>query len=62
MQTDAFNEPNLRDQLSEANLSFPIIVKPQIACGVGDAHNMVIWFLFQEQYSDQFHVVDSRKV
>lgn len=59
MQIDAFNEPNLRDQLSEANLSFPIIVKPQIACGVGDAHNMVIWILFQ-QY--QFHVVDSRKV
>ncbi|KAG6503368.1 hypothetical protein ZIOFF_035680 [Zingiber officinale] len=45
---DAFNEPNLRDQLSEANLSFPIIVKPQIACGVGDAHNMALVFKFED--------------
>ncbi|URD84384.1 Inositol 1, 3, 4-trisphosphate 5/6-kinase [Musa troglodytarum] len=33
LKIDNFHEPNLRDQLSEANLSFPIIVKPQIACG-----------------------------
>ncbi|WOL17888.1 inositol-tetrakisphosphate 1-kinase 6 isoform X1 [Canna indica] len=43
-----FCEPNLRDQLSEANLSFPIIVKPQIACGVGDAHNMALVFKFED--------------
>ncbi|XP_042393302.1 inositol-tetrakisphosphate 1-kinase 6-like [Zingiber officinale] len=48
LKIDAFNEPNLRDQLSEANLSFPIIVKPQIACGVGDAHNMALVFKFED--------------
>ncbi|URD77643.1 Inositol 1, 3, 4-trisphosphate 5/6-kinase [Musa troglodytarum] len=45
---DNFHEPNLRDQLSEANLSFPIIVKPQIACGVGDAHSMALVFKFED--------------
>ncbi|KAK8966071.1 Inositol-tetrakisphosphate 1-kinase 4 [Platanthera guangdongensis] len=32
------------DQLSEAKLSFPMIVKPQVACGVADAHNMALVF------------------
>ncbi|URD84382.1 Inositol 1, 3, 4-trisphosphate 5/6-kinase [Musa troglodytarum] len=48
LKIDNFHEPNLRDQLSEANLSFPIIVKPQIACGVGDAHSMALVFKFED--------------
>ncbi|XP_038990410.1 inositol-tetrakisphosphate 1-kinase 6 isoform X2 [Phoenix dactylifera] len=42
------HEPSLRDRLLEANLSFPLIVKPQIACGVADAHNMALVFRFED--------------
>lgn len=42
LQVDNYDYTSLQDQLSEAKLSFPMIVKPQVACGVADAHNMVI--------------------
>ncbi|KAG8042827.1 hypothetical protein GUJ93_ZPchr0676g2752 [Zizania palustris] len=38
----------LQKQLAEANLSFPLIVKPQVACGVADAHNMALIFKIEE--------------
>jgi hypothetical protein len=40
-QVDNFHNSELDKHLVEANLSFPLIVKPQVACGVADAHNMV---------------------
>lgn len=40
-QVDNFHDGELDKHLAEANLSFPLIVKPQVACGVADAHNMV---------------------
>lgn len=46
VQVDNFHNSELRQQLSQANLQFPVIVKPQVACGVADAHNMVLTFLF----------------
>nr|XP_019704145.1 inositol-tetrakisphosphate 1-kinase 6 isoform X2 [Elaeis guineensis] len=48
LKVDIFHDPSLRDRLLEANLSFPIIVKPQIACGVADAHNMALVFKFED--------------
>jgi len=42
VQVDNFHNPKLRGQLAEAKLLFPVIVKPQVACGVADAHNMVL--------------------
>ncbi|XP_059655707.1 inositol 1,3,4-trisphosphate 5/6-kinase 4 isoform X2 [Cornus florida] len=44
LKVDNFNEPNLVQRLSEAKLSLPCIVKPQVACGVADAHSMAIVF------------------
>lgn len=41
MQVNNFNELDLVQRLSEAKLSLPSIVKPQVACGVASAHNMV---------------------
>jgi hypothetical protein len=41
MQVNGFNDPDLAQSLSEAKLSLPSIVKPQVACGVADAHSMV---------------------
>lgn len=41
MQVDSFNDHDLVQRLSEAKLSLPSIVKPQVACGVANAHNMV---------------------
>lgn len=41
MQVNDFNESDLAQRLSEAKLSFPCMVKPQVACGVADAHGMV---------------------
>ncbi|KAM3276820.1 hypothetical protein ACQJBY_044922 [Aegilops geniculata] len=43
-----FNGSELQKQLAEANLSFPLIVKPQVACGVADAHNMALVFQIEE--------------
>ena len=45
MQVINFSGSELQKQLAEANLSFPLIVKPQVACGVADAHNMVAYCL-----------------
>ncbi|XP_058103469.1 inositol 1,3,4-trisphosphate 5/6-kinase 4-like [Magnolia sinica] len=38
---DNFHEQNLAERLLEAQLYFPNIVKPQVACGVADAHSML---------------------
>lgn len=46
MQVDNFNEAILVQKLSEAKLTLPCIVKPQVACGVSDAHKMVSIYLF----------------
>ncbi|XP_038888640.1 inositol 1,3,4-trisphosphate 5/6-kinase 4 [Benincasa hispida] len=43
-----FNEANLVQKLSEAKLSLPCIVKPQVACGVSDAHKMAIIFYVED--------------
>ncbi|KAL5733701.1 hypothetical protein ACOSQ2_033393 [Xanthoceras sorbifolium] len=44
LKVNDFNDPDLTQRLSEAKLSFPCIVKPQVACGVADAHSMAIVF------------------
>ncbi|GAB4858956.1 hypothetical protein Ancab_010428 [Ancistrocladus abbreviatus] len=51
LKVDNFNEPNLIKRLSDAKLSLPSIVKPQVACGVADAHSMAIVFRV-EDYKD----------
>uniref|UniRef100_A0ACD5YFY2 Uncharacterized protein n=1 Tax=Avena sativa TaxID=4498 RepID=A0ACD5YFY2_AVESA len=43
-----FHGSELQKQMAEANLSFPVIVKPQVACGVADAHNMALVFQIEE--------------
>ncbi|XP_065860869.1 inositol 1,3,4-trisphosphate 5/6-kinase 4 isoform X2 [Euphorbia lathyris] len=48
LKVDNFNELDLVKLLPEANLSLPSIVKPQIACGVADAHSMAIVFRVQD--------------
>nr|CAB3453980.1 unnamed protein product [Digitaria exilis] len=45
---DSFRDGELEKHLAEANLSFPLIVKPQVACGVADAHNMALVFQTEE--------------
>lgn len=35
--------------LSEAKLALPSIVKPQVACGVADAHSMVMLYLLVKE-------------
>lgn len=49
LKVNSFEEPNLEHRLFEAKLSFPNIVKPQVACGVAVAHSMAIVFKV-EQY------------
>ncbi|KAK6144844.1 hypothetical protein DH2020_021664 [Rehmannia glutinosa] len=44
LQVDSFDDPYLAQRLAEAELSLPNIVKPQVACGVSDAHSMAIVF------------------
>ncbi|XP_058101242.1 inositol-tetrakisphosphate 1-kinase 6 isoform X2 [Magnolia sinica] len=44
LKVDYFHEQNLAERLLEAQLYFPNIVKPQVACGVADAHSMAIVF------------------
>uniref|UniRef100_A0A5B7C3D0 Putative inositol-tetrakisphosphate 1-kinase 4 n=1 Tax=Davidia involucrata TaxID=16924 RepID=A0A5B7C3D0_DAVIN len=51
LKVDNFNEPNFVQRLLEAKLSLPTIVKPQVACGVADAHSMAIVFRV-EDYKD----------
>lgn len=48
LQVDNFLNPEFREQLAEAKLQLPVIVKPQVACGVSDAHNMALVFDFEE--------------
>ncbi|KAK9997717.1 hypothetical protein SO802_022403 [Lithocarpus litseifolius] len=43
-EVDSFKEPDLLQRMSEAKLSLPSIVKPQVACGVANAHKMAIIF------------------
>lgn len=44
LKVDNFHEHDLVQRLSEAKLSLPSIVKPQVACGVATAHTMAIVF------------------
>ncbi|XP_068648348.1 inositol-tetrakisphosphate 1-kinase 6 isoform X2 [Aristolochia californica] len=44
LKVDTFDEPDLAERLAEAELVFPYIVKPQVACGVAYAHDMAIVF------------------
>ncbi|CAN6211559.1 unnamed protein product [Urochloa humidicola] len=48
LKVDNFHDGELDKHLAEANLSFPLIVKPQVACGVADAHNMALVFQIEE--------------
>ncbi|TXG72968.1 hypothetical protein EZV62_001547 [Acer yangbiense] len=48
LKVNNFSVPDLAQRLSEAKLSFPSIVKPQVACGVADAHSMAIVFGVQD--------------
>ncbi|KAA3481474.1 inositol 1,3,4-trisphosphate 5/6-kinase 4 [Gossypium australe] len=41
LKVNSFDEPDLVQRLHDATLSLPSIVKPQVACGVADAHSMV---------------------
>lgn len=40
-QVQNFEKINPLEVLKDSNLSLPVIVKPQMACGVSDAHIMV---------------------
>ncbi|KAG9158208.1 hypothetical protein Leryth_000350 [Lithospermum erythrorhizon] len=44
LKVNSFDEPNLEKEIAGARLSLPNIVKPQVACGVADAHSMAIVF------------------
>lgn len=48
-QVDDFNQSDLVQNLSEAKLALPCIVKPQVACGVADAHSMVMLYLLVKE-------------
>uniref|UniRef100_A0A1D1XFF0 Inositol-tetrakisphosphate 1-kinase 6 n=1 Tax=Anthurium amnicola TaxID=1678845 RepID=A0A1D1XFF0_9ARAE len=48
LKIDDFQDPTLKEKLSEANLSFPNIIKPQVACGVADAHSMALVFKIED--------------
>ncbi|KAJ7957401.1 Inositol-tetrakisphosphate 1-kinase [Quillaja saponaria] len=43
-----FDEIDSITRLAEAGLSLPIMVKPQVACGVADAHQMAIVFSIED--------------
>ncbi|KAH9296403.1 hypothetical protein KI387_039991, partial [Taxus chinensis] len=44
LKISSFNEPDLAEKLDQAQLLLPAIVKPQISCGVSDAHIMAVIF------------------
>ncbi|XP_024977806.1 inositol 1,3,4-trisphosphate 5/6-kinase 4 isoform X1 [Cynara cardunculus var. scolymus] len=44
LKVDSFDDLELEQRLCGAKLSLPSIVKPQVACGVADAHSMAIVF------------------
>ncbi|CAN8286563.1 unnamed protein product [Cochlearia groenlandica] len=48
LKIDSYNEPRLAQNLSRAGLCLPCIVKPQVACGVADAHSMAIVFRVED--------------
>uniref|UniRef100_A0A7N0U7H5 inositol-1,3,4-trisphosphate 5/6-kinase n=1 Tax=Kalanchoe fedtschenkoi TaxID=63787 RepID=A0A7N0U7H5_KALFE len=48
LMVDNFSDPELAKMLEESSLSFPYIVKPQVACGVADAHSMAIAFKVED--------------
>ncbi|CAM8982007.1 unnamed protein product [Rhodiola kirilowii] len=48
LMVDNFSDPELAKRLVECSLSFPCIVKPQVACGVADAHSMAIAFKVED--------------
>lgn len=48
LKVDNLEEANLVQRLVEAKLTPPSIVKPQIACGVADAHRMAIVFRYED--------------
>lgn len=48
LKVDDFNQSGLTQMLSEAKLALPSIVKPQVACGVADAHSMAIVFRVED--------------
>ncbi|KAK6914435.1 Inositol-tetrakisphosphate 1-kinase, N-terminal [Dillenia turbinata] len=48
IKVDNFDNLDLEQRLLEAKLSLPSIVKPQVACGVADAHNMAIVFRVED--------------
>ncbi|XP_051121309.1 inositol 1,3,4-trisphosphate 5/6-kinase 4-like isoform X2 [Andrographis paniculata] len=51
LKVDRFDESDLEQKLAQAKLSLPTIVKPQVACGVSEAHSMAIVFKI-DQYKD----------
>lgn len=59
LQVDDFKEPTLIERLTEAKLSLPSIVKPQVACGVAEAHNMVWFFPFYYEFMElKYYLID----
>ncbi|XP_022742848.1 inositol 1,3,4-trisphosphate 5/6-kinase 4-like isoform X2 [Durio zibethinus] len=48
LKVSSFDEPDLVQRLHDAKLSVPCIVKPQVACGVADAHSMAIVFRVED--------------
>ncbi|KAJ9561774.1 hypothetical protein OSB04_006934 [Centaurea solstitialis] len=44
LKVDSFEDLELEQRLHRAKLCLPSIVKPQVACGVADAHSMAIVF------------------
>ncbi|KAE8671883.1 Inositol-tetrakisphosphate 1-kinase 6 [Hibiscus syriacus] len=48
LKVNSFDEPDLVQRLHDAELSPPSIVKPQVACGVADAHSMAIVFSVED--------------
>ncbi|KAL4582929.1 hypothetical protein LXL04_007490 [Taraxacum kok-saghyz] len=44
LKVDNFEDVEVEKRLHEAKLCLPSIVKPQVACGVADAHSMAIVF------------------
>ncbi|KAJ4723907.1 putative Inositol-tetrakisphosphate 1-kinase [Melia azedarach] len=48
LKVNNFNDTDLAQGLSEAKLSLPCIVKPQVACGVADSHSMAIVFRLED--------------
>ncbi|XP_010524199.1 PREDICTED: inositol 1,3,4-trisphosphate 5/6-kinase 4 [Tarenaya hassleriana] len=48
LKVDSFSDPDMNHKLSTSGLSLPCIVKPQVACGVADAHSMAIVFRIED--------------